>query len=1131
MTIRYVFARAGIAATDYIITEIASCIRSGEDEPLFLMVPEQFTLESEKRLIKGIGEAGIIQAEVLSFDRLAYKVLNEAGGRTCNTLNEQGKNMILRKIMEEISTDLNTFAGAARQAGFINIISDCLSDFKSNNIDGDILAEYIESLPEDQLLTGKLKDLLLIYRSFDEYLQDRYIDPEDYINLVIEKLPKTSFLNNARIWIDGIDRFTPQLLKMLGELVRLSKSITITLIMDFGSDSRDGEIFAVSRQTYNKLHALALEQGIAEEIISLKPDIRFSLVKQPELAFLEKELFAYPYFQYEGEVSGLQIFAAANFKSEIENITAEILALVREKQYRFRDIMIACTDMERYSSLIKQAFRANHIPFFMDEKRGIMNNPIIESILTTLQIIIKGYRYEEVFRLVKAGFSNLDSQQGDELENYILRYGIRGTLWKKPFTIENGEPLDRLNEAREILIRPLEDLERSVKGNRTCREMAASLYEYLEAIEMQAKIETYISELRDQKLFAYVNENTQIWNIVMMILDQTVEFLGDEPTDLKKFAGILEAGFASFEIGIIPTTIDEVAVGSISRSKRYECRALFLIGANDDLLPARPAAHQLLLEEEIETLMEHGIDLGFDPEQRLSQENFHIYETLTKASQYLWVSYALADEEGKPLHQSIIVDRLQMIYPGLKIKKEKNLFGYQNLNMIGTPDGTLEPLILNLKDHLEGQNIDPHWWDVYEWYYRKPEWKGRLDAILSGFDHRNQQDRIGSALAQQLYNRPLKASISRLEKFNGCHFAHFIQYGLKPQERIIYTMGAPDIGELFHLGLVTFARHLKTHKLEWKDLTQKECFELINEIMDQLVIEYKDGILNSSPRYQYLVQRLKRICRRAVWTLAQHLQRGEFVPAFYEVSFGERGLLPPIEIELEQGEKVYLEGRIDRIDVWEDSEFAYVKVIDYKSGFKNIDLSDIYNGFSLQLIIYLCSVLQAMPGLKGKTAKPAGVFYFKIDDPMVKNDSRDPEVIEKAILKELRMAGLVLKDVSIIRKMERDLNGYSEILPVQVNIDDAISERSNALAEEEFDALIRHVEAQVKKFSQAILNGEIRIEPSRSGRETACKYCKYRPVCQFDILFEDNRYRYIKSLKKDEVLRKLIAGGEVTKNG
>ncbi len=1133
MAIRYVFGRAGIARTDYIINEIAGCLQAENDKPLYLLVPEQFTLESEKNLIKGIGKSGILQAEVLSFNRLAYKVLNETGGRTRNMINEQGKSMVLRKIIDELNPDLSAFAGAARQSGFINIVSDCLSDFKSNNIDGDALQQFIDSLPDDRLLTGKLNDLLLIYKRFNDYLKDSYIDTEDYINLVIEKLDSTAFLHNALIWVDGFNKFSPQLLKMLAKLANLSEDITISLAMSFGTEDRDREIFNVSRQTYNKIHDLASQAGIKETIINLNSDqSKWALARKAELQFLEKELFAYPHNQFEDVVSNLHVFAAANVKSEIENVIAAILELVRENQLRFKDITVVCTDMERYSSLIRQGFIANDIPFFMDEKRGIMNNPIIESILASLQIISKGYRYNEVFRFLKAGFSNLDHEQCDELENYVLRYGIRGSIWKRPFTIDNGEALDNINNAREMFIKPLEELEQKVKGHKTYQELVTGLYEYLEAIKLREKIESYIEGLNQQKLYEYVNENTQIWNIVMMILDQIVEFLGEEAADLKKLLNLLEAGFASFEIGIIPTTIDEVVVGSVNRSKSYGSKALFLIGANDGLLPARPQEHELLSEEEILTLKNSGIDLMLDPESRLIEENFNIHETIAKANDYLWISYALADEDGKPLHQSIIVDRLQQLFPALTVKREKFLFSYKSLNMISTPQGSFESLILNLKDYLDGSEIDDYWWDVYDWYYNNEAWKDKLAAVLAGFNHNNQQDYIDASLARKLYNAPLKTSISRLERFNSCQFAHFIQYGLKPQERKIFEVGAPDIGELFHLGLATFARVLQERGIEWKSMEEAECLQLMDEIMDKLVLDYKDGILNSSYRYRYLVIRLKRICRRAIRILTQHLKQGEFTPTFYEVSFGVKGLLPPITIELESGEKVFLEGRIDRIDLWEENDTTYVKVIDYKSGDKNIDLSDIYNGFSLQLIIYLNSVLQAMPSYNGKQAKPAGIFYFKIDDPMVPSDSMVLEVIEKEILKKLKMAGLVLKDVNIIRQLDRDIHGHSDIISaVQLKNDGEISAKSNVLDEKEFAALIKHVDQKVKIFSEAILSGKTKIEPAKSGGNTACQFCKYKSVCQFDILFNNNRYRFIKSLDKTEVLNRIAAAGEGNLDG
>ncbi|NLB53876.1 MAG: helicase-exonuclease AddAB subunit AddB [Syntrophomonadaceae bacterium] len=1130
MSIRYILGRADTARTDYIISEIVNCLKEEGDHPLYLIVPEQFTLESEKNLIKGIGSSGILQAEVLSFNRLAYKVLNEAGGRTLSTINEQGKSMVLRKIIDELRSDLSAFAGASRQSGFIDIVSESLRDFKSNNIDSELLESFIDTLPADRLLKGKLNDLLLIYRGFNEYLTDSYIDMEDYINLVTRKLDSAEFLQNARIWIDGFDKFSPQLLKMIGKLGRLCENVTISLVMGDELKDRDREIFHVSRQTLKKLRELAAESRIPEKIIDLNQSGN-KITRQEELLFLEKELFAYPYNKYLQPVKNLQVFAAANVRSEIENLTAMIISLVRENNYRFRDITVVCTDLEQYGSLLLQAFVENDIPFFLDEKRGIMGNPIIESILASLEIIIKGYRYHEVFRFIKAGFSNVSQGQGDELENYVLRYGIKGSIWKKPFTACDDEPLENINHAREMLIKPLEALERKVKKAKPCREMVSDFYDYLEDINLREKLETYIEELHEQKLFEYVNENTQIWNIVMMILDQLVEFLGDETVDLKQFHSLLESGFSSFRIGIIPTTVDEVVIGSISRSKSFTGKALFVIGANDGLLPARPEEHKLLSEEEILSLKDKGIDLGFDYDYRLAEENYHIYETLAKASDFLWISYALADEDGKPLHPSILIDRLKLLFPALVIKREKFLLGYQDMNMISTPKGTFSALILNLKDHLEGNEIGDFWWDVYEWYLSSKEWQDKLNAVLKGFNHKNQQDSIERDMARELYKTPFKTSISRLEKFNGCQFAHFIEYGLKPRDRKIFAMEAPDIGELFHLGLLTFARSLREKGREWSSLSQRECFELMDEIMDRLVLDYNSGILDSSHRFRYLVTRLKRICRRAAWTLTLHIKRGEFVPAFYEISFGIKGDLPPIVFELASGEKVYLEGRIDRVDLLETGDETYVRVIDYKSGSKNIELSDIYNGFSLQLFLYLDSVLQGLPQYNGKQAKPGGVFYFRIEDPMVETDVRDIEIIEREIFKKMKMTGLAIKDVDVIRQMDRDIAGYSEILPVQITRDGQVSERSNALTEEEFTALISYINRQVQVISEAILSGNTKIAPANYKGTVACRYCKYRSVCQFDVLFDNNRYRFVKKLDKEDVLRKIMAAGGGKKNG
>lgn len=1130
MAFRYILGRADIDRSNYMINEIAQCLQEGGDDPLYLIVPEQFTLESEKNLIKGIGRQGIMEIEILSFNRLGYKILHEAGGRTRSTINEQGKNMVLGKIIDQLGPELKVFKGAFQQSGFIDIVSESLRDFKSNDLDTETLQELVDTLPEERLLKGKLNDLLLIYKSFNAYLQDTYIDTEDYINLVIDRIDQTSFLRHARIWIDGFDIFSPQLLKMLAKMALHCQDITISLVLGNESADRDREIFHVPRLTWEKLRKTAAEYAVEEEIIDLNQQ-GSRIIRREELLFLEKELFAYPYNKFPSPVTNLQVFTAANIRSEIENVTATIIRLVREENYRFCDIMVVCTDMEAYSSWLRQAFIENDIPFFLDEKRGIMGNPIIESLLASLEIIIRGYRYNEIFRYLKAGFSDLGQQECDELENYVLRYGIRGSRWKEPFTLENDEDLESINASRERLIKPLDALERKLKKSKTCRDMAGDFYDYLEAIKLREKIEIYIDELYELKLFEYVNENTQIWNIVMMVLDQLVEFLGDEIVDLKQFHSLLEAGFASYQIGIIPTRADEVVIGSVSRSKGFTSKAVFLIGANDGALPARPEEHKLLAEEEILLLKEKGLDLGLGYDYRMTRENFSIYETLARASDFLWISCALADEDGRPLHPSIIIDRLKILYPGLIIQREKHLLGHQDLNMITTPRGTFSPLILNLKDHLDGSEIAEYWWDAYEWYYQNELWQDRLAAVLQGFKHSNQQAAIDSSLAQKLYKSPFKTSISRLEKFNGCQFAHFIEYGLRPRDRKIFAMEAPDIGELFHLGLLNFARSLKEMGMEWKDLEQKQCFALIDGIMDQLVLDYNSGILKSSPRYEYLVTRLKRICRRAAWTLTLHIKRGDFVPAYYEVSFGLQGTLPPMVFELDSGEKVYLEGRIDRVDLLETGEDIYVRVIDYKSGSKDLSLSDIYNGFSLQLFLYLDSVLRAVPAFSGKTPQPGGVFYFKIDDPMINTDSRDKDLIEREILKKMKMTGLVVRDVNVIRQMDRDIAGYSEILPVQVTKNDEVGAKSNALTELEFAALIKHINQQVGEISAAILEGRTGIMPSNYDGNTACRYCQFRSVCQFDVLLDDNSYRFVRKMTDEDVLRKLMAAGGGDNNG
>ena len=1131
MGIRYIIGRSGTGKSSLVLDEIGASLKKGNHRKLILIVPQQFTLQAERDLIEKLNLSGIIDVEVLSFTRLAHTVLNEAGGITRIHINNQGKNMILRKIIDEGKDNLTIYKTASTQDGFIELISELLSEMKQHNLTPDNLIEKLATGSQQSIINSKLKDISYIYQQFNRYLQGRYIDSEDYINLLIEKIELSTFLQGAKIWIDGFHTFTPQTYQIIEKLCLMAEEVTVTLTAEIAKQANDSDLFKLSNETYQSLHNIAGKYSMVEEITDLNQKQENSIKKSAEICHLEQELYAYPYKVYEEDVKKIEIFSGLNIYTEVENTAVQIVSLVRDKGFRYQDIAVVGNNLETYGPVIKKIFGEYQIPFFLDQKRSIMHNPIIELILSLLAIIDRGYRFNDVFKYIKTGFAGLEIDDFELLENYALQYGIQGSKWQEEFTAGNENLLKRLNRSRKKFIEPVTDLEKKIKGRKTVEEITRYLYGFLTQQKLQEQLETIIDTLREKGHYEYVYEYTQIWNIIMNTFDQLVEILAEQEVTIGEYQRILESGFMSLQIGIIPTTIDQVLVGNIHRSKSHDIKALFVVGVNDGILPVGKDFDGILSDEERIFLKDNGLPLEYNSQRKTAEEKLMIYSALSKPTDYLLVSYAMADQEGKTMRPSLLIDRLKKIFNKIEVKSDVINDSAKQQQMISIPNSTLKHLTANLRGYLDGLTMDPVWITVYNWYQNQQQWEPVKNKITKGLFHKNQADYIGRDYAKELYQTPVKSSVSRLEQFVNCPFAHFIKYGLRPQERKEYGVKSLDIGDIFHKSLELFTVKLKENKLNWREISREQCNLIIDGVVDELIPTYGNGVMLSSNRYKYLVNRLKRISRRAVWVLTEQIKRSSFEPLGSEIAFGIDKEYPPIEVELAGGEKIYLEGRIDRVDIFEGEESSYVKITDYKSGYKEFNLSDVYHGLQLQLMVYLNAILKNKDKLNRKQLKPAGVFYFKIDDPFVKKHDINQETLEKELRKELKMKGIALKDIQIIREIDNQIDGHSEIIPVGITKNNSFHKYSSVIEYQDFETLLNYVESLVKQISEEMLKGNIRIEPVKKDKLTACSYCDYQSICQFDQAFEDNTYKNIKKLKNSEFIPKVGEILGVSKNG
>ncbi len=1113
MTVRYLTGRNSAAKSQHIFAEIKQALHSGAENRLILLVPDQFTFQTERDLICSLDVPGIMQVEVLSFNRLGERVINEAGGRTRTTIDEQGKHMVLRKVINDNLHNLGIYSKVAEHPGFVEQVSELIAEIKRYQVNIDDMVAACTS----EAMLAKTSDIKVIYNAFNDYLQGRYIDLEDKSNLVVEKMTNCSWLKDSHIWIDDFITFTPQRLQVIEQLLLLAEEITFSFTLDLSASRRDAQLFSPSNYTYKKIHSLADNLGLKQELIVV-PDIDAD--QKVALKHLEKELYAYPSRVWEDEVEGLSVFAAANISSEVEQAASRIIKFARENSWHWKDIVIICSDMENYSYLIRRIFPEYGIPFFIDDKRDIMDNPIIEYLMALLDILIRNFRFDDVVRMLKTGLLDLTADDVEELENYMLAYGIQGDKWKHDFIYGPPEELEKLNQLRIRIAEPIFELQTNIKSATSYAARTRQLYDFLEQRSIQTGLLNWIEDLREQNLHEQVLQNTQVWNIVMQIFDQIVTIMGDDICTLKEYRSVLESGFTSFKLGMIPPTVDQVIIGSLQRLKSRGARGLIVLGVNDGKLPAAGNPNGILLDEEKQGLEEKGIILSSSREQRMDEERFIIYSALTRATDEVVLSYALADVQGKALRPSLLIDRVKKIFPRIKQNSDLVENRMSQLQLVSTPISTYKYLIENMRRFLDDKPIEDFWWDILGWYQNNPDWEALHTMTGKAFFHRNQLHYVEPKEAKRLYTRPFRTNVSQLEKFAACPFAHFIQYGMRARERKQYTVEFPDIGNIFHESILKYGNRISEEKHDWLNLTQDQCEVMVDEIMEELTADYGNGVFQSNNRYMNLKDRLKRVSRRATWTITEHMKKGEFQLLGHEIAFGKGKDFPAIEVELNNGEILYLEGRVDRIDYFNLPDSTYIKIIDYKSGNKYMQIDDVYYGLSLQLFIYLSALLKSDHPNFQSTLKPAGVFYFKIDDPMITTEQMDMDKIESELRKALKMRGITLKDVEVVRAIDREIVKDSEVLPVTLKSDGDFSKNSSVLSEDEWHVILNYVEAKVAGLSEQILSGRVSIEPyKKNNNDNACTYCNYKAICQFDMLFEGNQYKYLQKYNMEQVLQ------------
>lgn len=1146
-----------------------------------LLVPDQFSLQAERDAFFYLHKTGLMDLAVVDFSALGHKILKEAGSPVPPLIDKYGRHMLLTRILEESDDALKIYKGVRGKNSFVERVNMLISEMKRSEVSVDMLRDVSESLEDSSFLKYKLKDIVTLFSLYEEAIAGKYLDSEDYITFYGDKMLDSSLVAASDVWVYGFDTFTPKNMLVLERILKTARSLNIVMTwedaaktppersakVDAGDPSQSGDAVTGSCRHIACGDAGFLAADDREDLFSLTGFVIRNLVEMAEDLNEEvtcqaitgsgrdnlwsktlREISVSQEDSLQEKDPRITAVCTSNIYAEADRAAAYILQLVREHGYRFDDIVVVCNDTGLRSGVIRRTFVRWGIPVFIDQKRKVIQHPVVGFLLSLLEIIGSGYRDSAVMQLIKSGFLGLAEEEQDALENYVQQFKIRGTLWKKPFSRMGdnytAEDLNRFNELREQVVSVIETARDRIGKYNTAGEKIRGLYGFLaDDFMMEDRIEAMAKAQQEAGFLDGAAETGQSWNVICRIFDQIVETVGEERLSGRALRQIVEAGLAEMEIGIVPVNPDSVLVGTMQRTRVGRVKALLVLGANEGLLPLQKTDEGLLSEREKAVLEEMDLEFSRTEDMVKQEERLAIYRTLSQPEERLYVSCSRIDETGGELRPSAVFRELENFLQSRAESDDSVVLGDledgEVTEIAVSPKGAISYLTDAFREYLEDGKLDEDWLYAGLWYgSHEPE---EMERIRRGMEFDNEQNALGGQLADALYRgdrRAIEASASRLEKYSGCPFAHFISYGLRPEDLRVFEMGPREIGDIYHECIMKLSQRLTAGEdsfqgldavpvaitdpdSRWMKITQEECREEIRRILQEETGTYREGLLSSGRNESYRTERIVDICSRVAWAMIGQVRRGRIREMYFEQPFARGAQLPPIRVTAGEHE-VLIKGKIDRMDVLEMPEHedgleTAVRIVDYKTGGDSVDVEHFRSGYKLQLMLYLKAATQK------QEVKPAGVFLFKIReidaDADMKNIYPGREAMEERMEDAYKLEGIVLDDMDLIDAMDTEIGGASKVLPIKyVKKNGTYSGSSGGylFSREEFEELSAQVDRQVDRICREICDGKIDIRPKKEKKKdmegnykTSCKYCSYKSICMFDTAFPGCRYERV----------------------
>jgi ATP-dependent helicase/nuclease subunit B len=1098
MSLQFYIGASGAGKSTKVYDDI---LKRAQAEPVtrfFIVVPDQFTMQTQRVLCQRSETGGIMNIEVLSFGRLSHRIFEELGYENLPRLDDTGKNLILRKVAGEHAKELSVLGANIRRIGYIAQIKSMISEFAQYGIAPEDLDGLVKLADGKGNLKAKLEDLQILYRGYREYISGHFITTEENIDILIKSVKYSALLKDSVLVFDGFTGFTPIQDLLLKELMIYAGQVIVTLLGDSAEDLtkevEEQNLFYLTAKSYHKLERLAKENGIArdEDVVLLeKPEYRH--LNHAPLAHLEQNLFRN---RKSTPVSGKDtvfLQRCKDPKAETEWVCLTIRRLIREENLCYRDFAVITGDLATYGYLLKESFAEHGIPLFLDQNVSLLFHPFMVFLNGLIRVVVSDFSYDSVMALIRGGYLPVSDEEADCFDRYLTKYGIRGRKKYMRSFVRKDASLQLVNDIRERLLQTLTPL---LTSKKTARDYTRAIYDICVMNEMENKLSEQAAEFEAQGNLSKAREYVQVYRAVMGLFDQIYALL-DETMELEEYGEILKAGFAELKVGTLPQSVDQVVAGDMERTRLKPVKVLFFIGVNDGIIPGGGSSGGVLSDMERNFLLEAGVELAPTPRQKGFEERIYLYMNMTQPSDKLLLSFAQVNAKGETMRPSYLLHVVEQLFTDVTIDC---MDADRQMQMIESRESGLQLLSGLMREYAAGlleQNPERKqlFMELAEAFYQEEEFAGILTAAFYEYE----PIPLSEETAKKLFGEVLHTSVSRLEQFAACAYAHFLKYGLKLSEEEEYLFEAVDLGNLFHETLYRFGRHMSEGDYTWFNCPKEESDAFIDKTVDEFAAEYGDTVLYDTARNEAVKERAKKILKTTVDTLSFQLRKGLFEPVCYEMPFFTKT-------------DVELYGKVDRLDVAEKDGKVYVKVLDYKSGKHQFDPARLFFGLDLQLSVYMNAAVQREEGIyKGKEVVPSALFYYQIEDPMIEGNAEDGEEARmEKVREQLKVQGLIREEDTVLELLDSSLGENSLVIPVKRKKNGSLTASSQTVPGKTFDLIGKFASWKVEQIGEEIKQGKIAVSPGTDGTQSACDYCSYCHICGFEKRLPGYRERNVK---------------------